>query len=149
MNAPINIDTAVKIDRYAPVPWITLSACAAVFADWLSLFERVAGKGACLRRGYAVRLIFSQNRPFSRLQAITELVHIETSSPGLGEDTVRTPFLLVNVVLYLFGQHLDFGVVEFLIWCAGEELGYKHLAAIVLDIPLIQQPSSTCPRQAG
>jgi hypothetical protein len=115
MNAPINIDAAVKIDRYAPAPWITLSACAAIFADRLSLFERVAGEGACLRRGYAARLVFSQNRLFPRLQAITELVHVETSSPGLGEDTVRTPFLLVNVVLYLFGQHLDLGVVEFLI----------------------------------
>jgi hypothetical protein len=67
-----------KIDRYTPVPWITPSACAAVFADRLSLFECVAGERAGLRRGYAARVIFSQNRLFPRLQEITELVHIRS-----------------------------------------------------------------------
>src|ERR1700730_11496431 len=89
-----------------------------VFVERLALFERVAGERPRLRRGYTARLVFNQDLLLSGLHAITKLIHIETSSSGLRKDSLRTLLFLMNVMLYLFRQHLDLGVIEFLIWRA-------------------------------
>jgi hypothetical protein len=62
------------------------------------------------------RLTFSQDHLLSGLHAITKLSHIETCSSSLGENPLGGLLLLVNVMLYLFRQHLDLGVIEFLVW---------------------------------
>src|SRR5437660_558237 len=89
-----------------------------VFVDRLALFERMAGERTRLRRGYTARPIFSHNRLLSGFHAITKLSHIETCSSSLGENPHGGLLLLVNVMLYLFRQHLDLGVIEFLVWRA-------------------------------
>jgi DNA end-binding protein Ku len=44
---------------------------------------------------------------FRAIRAIAKLVHIDTGRLGLGEDSLGALLLLVNVMLYLFRQHLD------------------------------------------
>src|SRR5271163_4180130 len=111
---------ALSVFQFAAILGDTRSNRRRVFVRPLSLFERVTSECARLRRGYAARFILGQDRFLAGFQAIAKLVHIETSSPGLGEDPVRAPLLFVNVMLDLFRQHLDLGVVEFLIWSARE-----------------------------
>src|SRR5271156_1248878 len=89
-----------------------------VFVDRLALLERMAGERTRLRRGYTAGLIFSQDRLLSGLHATTKLSHIETCGSSLGENPLGGLLLLVNVMLYLFRQHLDLGVIEFLVWRA-------------------------------
>lgn len=96
--------------RFSADLGIAVLTCAAVFANRLSLFERVAGEGARFRCRYPARLIFGQDRLLPRPQAITKLFCIKTDSPGLGEDPVRASFFLVNVMLYLLRQYFD-------LWC--------------------------------
>src|SRR6516164_6979872 len=109
------------------------------FFDRPSLFERVAGERTGLRGGNTIRLILSQERLLPSFHQIAKLIHIDTGGSSLREDPIRALLLLMDVMLYLFRQHLDLGVVEFLVRRAGKQLGDQHLTAVVLDIAFIQQ----------
>src|SRR6202035_1915510 len=67
---------------------------------------RVSGAGMPL-------VLYSARSPPSAPSGDRQARPYQASNPGLSEEPVRAPLLLVNVMLYLFRQHLDLGVVEF------------------------------------
>src|SRR6266404_2434371 len=73
-------------------------------------------------------------RPWPRNQLLlarqhprTKRIHVEPSCARLSENPVRSLLFFVDMVLDLLGQHLDLGVVKFLVGTARLKFSYKHL----------------------
>ena len=57
----------------------------------------------------------------------------------LAEHALDALLLFLDVMLDLLGQHLDLGVVKFVVGPAGLDLGDQDLGAVMLDIGFLQQ----------
>jgi hypothetical protein len=85
----------------------------------------------------------------ARQHLVAQRDEVDVGLARLGEHALRSAPPLLDVVLDLFAQHLDLGVVEFVVRAAGHDVVDQHLGAVVLDIGLASRSSSILPSSAG
>ncbi len=98
-----------------------------------------AAERARLRRRKPIGLDLREELLLPRGQLLAQRVHVEPSLPRLGEQAFPRLLFLADVMLDLFGEHLDLGVVELLVRPARFDLGDHHLGPVVFDIGFGQE----------
>ncbi len=92
--------------------------------DGLAHFEVMAGKSPRFGRRQTARLELRNQLLLARQHPSAKRIHVEPSRARLSENPVRSLLFFVDMVLDLLGQHLDLGVVKFLVGTARLKFSY-------------------------
>src|SRR3546814_4092203 len=75
----------------------------------------------------------------ARQHRVAELDQVDVGLAALREHALAAHFLLMDMVLDLFGQHLDLGIEEIVGRVAFLYVVDQQLGAVMLDIGLVQR----------
>src|ERR1700731_739129 len=98
-----------------------------------------AAKGPGLRRGYARGRELRGQLFLASRQPGTKRIHIDPGRARLRENPGRWPLFFADMVLDLFGEHLDLAVVELLVRTTGLDFGNQDLGAVMLHVTFVEQ----------
>ena len=92
-----------------------------------------------VRRGQRTLLALRHQFFLHRHHLVAQRDQIDVDLPALGEQCLPLHFLFMDVVLDLFRQHLDLGVIKFGVRRSGFDVVDQYLRTVMLDIGFVQR----------